>query len=105
MTPEEARVRAIDLQGYGHNVPKPVTKEWLEAAEAQGMIRKAALVDGGTYIGCCRNAYVARWNAKTGVFWHLRYKFGNHFAEKINHPEDDDGFDVFVPTLLILGAP
>ena len=177
-----ARAAAIELHGYGYNVPKPVTEEWLVAAASKGMIRKADLVPGATYIGCCRNAYVARWypdgrrelrvrwsmsfdgdeffrseplnryeaqtqvvgaraldaagddrgyafalhaaacedescaglddedgcthpEPGTGVFWHLRDKFGNTFAERINHPEDDDGYDVFVPTRLILEAP
>ena len=120
MTPEEARTLAIDLQGYGWKVPQPVTEEWLVEAAAKGMIRKVDLVDGGTYIGCCRNAYVARWygaerprrgmlriggrgiNIPKGAFVHLREKLGDVYVEAINHPEDDDGADLFVPTLRIL---
>jgi pimeloyl-ACP methyl ester carboxylesterase len=121
MTPEEARAVAIELQGYGYAIPRPVTEEWLVEAASRGMIRKADLVDGGTYIGCCRNAYVARWyaadhpearlkrvgtsrgvTAPKGAFVHLREKLGDVFATTIKHPEDDDKYDLFVPTLLIL---
>lgn len=180
MTPEEARNLAESLQGHGHNVPKPVTDEWVEQAAERGMIRRADLINGAWYIGCCRNAYMARWFAdakhtprarwsisydgdewsrsevmprtqaeaeaagarvanksgddydlaitihdgactdtgcsgldahdgcfpkdpRKGAFIHMRVKFGSVFTEVINHPEDDDGWDVFVPTLMVLG--
>ena len=180
----QARTLAESLSGYGHAIPQPVTPEWIEQAAAKGMVRKADLVDGGWYIGCCRNAYMARWFANgvqqprvrwalsyegqehwrskvlsrviaehrvggarraddvcggNGVHWtatlhaadcedptcpgldaeggcrhptpdepvrgtfiHLREKFGSVFSEAINHPEDDDGWDLFVPTMLAL---
>lgn len=60
-------------------------------------IAKKDLVDGAYYKGDCRNADVARWNAKVGCFFYTRYKFGSTFTEDINHPEDDDGFDLFWP--------
>lgn len=104
---EVARERAIVLSGYGHAVPRPITDEWLDHAEKRGMIRKADLVDGAWYIGCSRAAYMARWEARggdgTGCFHMLREKRGRFRAESYNHPEDQDGFDVFVPTLMALG--
>jgi hypothetical protein len=30
-------------------------------------------------------------------FEYKRYKFGFYYDEDINHYEDDDGYDVFVP--------
>jgi hypothetical protein len=96
-TPTEARAIAIALSGFGHNVPSPVTSEWLEAAAARGMIRKADLVEGAAYIGACRNASVALWSG--GWFHYIRIKFGSAHAETIRHPEADNGYDVFVPTL------
>ena len=57
------------------------------------MIPKKDLVVGQYYIGRCRNARIARWDGK--VFWYIRVKFGDTFAEKINHPEDDNGYDLF----------
>jgi len=58
-------------------------------------IPKGELVVGETYKGNCRNSYIAVWDGK--VFWYDRYKFGSTFRESINHYEDDDGYDVFVP--------
>ena len=75
----------------------PVKPEELEAAYAQGMIRKSELKDGVSYKGRCRNASVAVWNAEKGRFTYQRTKFGSTFPEDINHPEDDNGFDLFTP--------
>ena len=58
-------------------------------------ILKKDLVEGVSYSGMCRNADTAVWNGK--VFTCKRYKFGDVFDEDINHFEDDDGYDVFVP--------
>jgi hypothetical protein len=60
------------------------------------IIPKASLKDGHYYTGHCRNANLARWDAKAGCFKHWREKFGTWFIETILHPEDDDGFDVFI---------
>ena len=58
-------------------------------------IPKSELVVGQEYPGYCRNACKAVWNGK--VFHYMRKKFGGEFLEEINHYEDDDGYDVFVP--------
>lgn len=58
-------------------------------------IPKHELVVGKTYKGNCRNSHIAVWDGK--VFWYDRYKFGSTYREDINHYEDDDGYDVFVP--------
>lgn len=58
---------------------------------------KSALIDGEYYFGGCRNAKCAKWVASENVFKHQRYKFGSYYVEDINHPEDDDGYDCFVP--------
>lgn len=60
-----------------------------------GAIPKKDLVIGKTYIGSCRNAGEAVWLGE--YFEYDRYKFGCIFKEKINHFEDDDGYDLFVP--------
>lgn len=60
-----------------------------------GAIPKKDLIIGKTYIGDCRNASEAIWNGK--VFVYKRTKFGYTSDEEINHFEDDDGFDLFVP--------
>ena len=68
-----------------------------KAMEELGMIPKKDLVDGATYLGFCRNAGEAIWDAGKNMFTYTRKKFGSSFNEDINHPEDDDGFDLFVP--------
>ena len=60
-----------------------------------GAIPKDKLVVGKTYFGSCRNADKAIWLGDK--FEYTRHKFGASYKEKINHFEDDDGFDLFVP--------
>ena len=50
---------------------------------------------GKTYIGTCRNASEAVWQGDHFVY--QRSKFGDTYPEKINHFQNDDGYDVFVP--------
>lgn len=63
-----------------------------------GAIPKSELIVGKTYIGSCRNAGEAVW--KGDHFTYRRYKFGYTFDEDINHFEDDNGYDLFVPIKL-----
>lgn len=60
-----------------------------------GGIPKDELIIGKIYIGDCRNATEAIWDGK--VFKYMRTKFGSTYEEEINHFQDDDGYDVFVP--------
>ena len=62
-----------------------------------GVLKKDDLVDGAYYFGTCRNADIAKWDAKGNCFWYMRYKVGLAFSEKINHISDDNKFDLFVP--------
>ena len=65
------------------------------------MIPKSELLDGRTYKGKCRNASEATWYSNKNCFTYKRYKFGETFDEDINHPEDDDGYDLFYPAALV----
>lgn len=58
-------------------------------------IPKKDLEVGCRYLGDCRNADIAIW--KGDKFEYQRYKFGSTWMEEINHYEDDEGYDVFVP--------
>jgi hypothetical protein len=58
-------------------------------------IPKSELKNGITYQGICRNANEAIWDVD--AFIYTRHKFGTTYLETINHYEDDDGYDVFVP--------
>ena len=61
----------------------------------RGAIPKSKLIVGKQYLGKCRNTDIAIWLGD--VFEYQRYKFGYTFPEKINHFEDDNGYDLFVP--------
>lgn len=65
------------------------------------LLTKAQLEDGAYYVGRCRNASVARWNAEEGKFYHWREKFTRIYIETIKHPVDELQFDVFRPLRLI----
>jgi hypothetical protein len=60
-----------------------------------GAIPKKDLVIGSMYIGSCRNTNNAVWNGDKFIY--ERYKFGMKYFDNINHFEDDNGFDLFVP--------
>ena len=60
-----------------------------------GALPKDKLEVGATYEGTCRNAERATWNGT--CFDYKRYKFGAEQDAKINHFQDDNGYDLFVP--------
>lgn len=62
-----------------------------------GAIPKNELIVGDTYVGSCRNASKAIWDGNK--FTYKRYKFGSYYDDEVNHFQDDDGYDVFVPIL------
>lgn len=64
-----------------------------------GAIPKKDLIVGREYDGDCRNAGRAKWLGDKFVY--IRRKFGYSYEETINHFEDDDGFDLFVPMKLV----
>lgn len=60
-----------------------------------GAIPKDKLIVGKTYLGNCRNTDKATWNGKCFVY--NRYKNWSYYEDEINHFQDDDGHDLFVP--------
>lgn len=81
-----------------YDVPKlpiPLERFYVDKLVECGAIAKKDLVVGVEYEGRCRNATFAKWDGE--VFWYLRNKFNQKFQEKINHFEDDNGADLFVP--------
>ncbi len=78
-------------------LPNPLEELHYEVLYHSGVLRKEQLIDGKYYRGTCRNANVAQWDEKGNCFWYMRHKFGNNFAEKINHLQDDNRYDLFVP--------
>ena len=80
---------------YYIKLPKPIPGDLYKELYRKGIIPKKDLKKGRYYFGDCRNASVALWNGY--VFVYMRNKFGYKFPEEINHLEDDDGYDLFVP--------
>lgn len=60
-----------------------------------GGIPKKDLIIGATYIGSCRNSTEAVWNGS--YFIYNRCKFGTTYEDRVNHFEDDNGYDLFIP--------
>ena len=83
------------------HLPIPLTAFHIEKLIKAGAIPKKDLVDGKTYCGKCRNAYEAVWHQDKNVFIYKRNKFGFIYDEDINHFEDDNGYDLFVPIGII----
>lgn len=78
----------------------PVKFEELEKAYGEGLIKIEDLKDRHFYFGYCRNASIAMWVDELNKFVYQREKFGSKFLEEINHPANDDGFDIFVTSEL-----
>lgn len=60
-----------------------------------GAISKKDLKVGTIYLGKCRNSHKAKWTGTEFVY--DRCKFGMWYEDSVNHFEDDNGYDVFVP--------
>lgn len=83
-------------------LPKPQNEdEWVNFYVKKliqlGAIPKIELVDGCDYYGKCRNNNKATWRQDKNCFEYEREKFGNTYIDTINHFEDDNGYDLFVP--------
>lgn len=60
-----------------------------------GGIPKSQLKPHTVYIGSCRNTTEAEWTGEKFIY--CRLKFGYEYIDEVNHFEDDDGYDLFVP--------
>lgn len=81
-----------------YGLPQAPPEFWESICEKlieKGAIPKKDLVVGTTYTGVCRNSDEATWLGDK--FEYTRYKFGAYYKDTINHFEDDDGYDLFVP--------
>ena len=78
------------------NLGKEYTDKYFTKAFIEhGAIPIDQLEVGKTYIGKCRNAHEALWNGE--VFVYERNKFGSSYYEEVEHFQDDEGYDVFIP--------
>ena len=67
----------------------------------EGMVPFEELENGAYYLGSCRNAGIARWNAETKQFVYMREKFGDVYPEEIGYwveaQPGEHRFDEFKP--------
>lgn len=95
---EDCNDFSIDNLDSIPDLPQSPPEFWpciCEAIISKGAIAKKDLIVGKIYIGSCRNSDRAIWLGN--CFQYDRYKFGVKYSENINHFEDDDGFDLFIP--------
>ena len=76
-------------------LPNPLEQLHIDKLIECGALPKNKLELGKYYYGKCRNNDVAMWDGKE--FKYQRCKFGHWYTDTINHFEDDNGFDLFVP--------
>lgn len=81
------------------NLPVVKKEEWANFYVPHlircGAIPKDKLEIGCYYKGACRNTDIAMWTGNK--FQYERTKYGCKYNETINHFQDDDGYDLFVP--------
>lgn len=95
-TPEEQLIQLIEGREKARERELEVLKT---------IIPKDKLEDGVTYVamegteGLCRHVDEARWDAKEGIFWYWRNKFGFVFEDRMDHFADviDGGIAGFTP--------
>ena len=86
------------------DIPKVKDKQMYEDVIVKNLIRcgaipKDKLIVGKTYIGSCRNSGKATWTGEE--FEYERHKLGTTYTDAVNHFQDDDGYDLFVPIKLL----
>jgi hypothetical protein len=96
----DMKFNTVDEDGEWYiNVPRCQNTEEEKFVQNElikrGAIPLNQLEIGKTYIGSCRNASEAVWQGEKFIY--QRHKFGFTFPEEINHFQNDNGFDVFVP--------
>lgn len=77
-------------------LPPGCTTADIEAAYAQGLLRKTELEHGRYYRGTCRNAQVARWHAGAQKFVYMYREYGVLTVDAIRHAADEARYDVFL---------
>lgn len=95
-TPEEAQERVSKEGSWLYDCPTEHLHE-----QQKPLVPFAELEDGAYYLGSCRNAALARWNAAKRHFVYMRQKFDYVYAEAIGYwieaKPGEHRFDEFKP--------
>jgi guanosine-3',5'-bis(diphosphate) 3'-pyrophosphohydrolase len=84
-----------EISIYKIHLPKPISFGMYNELYKKGIVPKKDLIKNKYYKGKCRNATVALWNGFEFVY--MRSKYGHYYIDEVNHLEDDNGYDLFVP--------
>jgi hypothetical protein len=74
-----------------------ITMDDLTRAYNYGMIKKTSLVDQQWYYGLSRCSSFAQWSKEDDCFYVTTSSMGIQYGEAAKHPEDDNGFALFIP--------
>lgn len=106
MKPKDKRVQFMNLKKFETvydipNLPIVDKQEWecfyVPKLIEAGAIPKKDLQHNKYYTGKCRNTQLAIWDKVNQKFHYERNKYNTMVKETINHFEDDDGYDLFIP--------
>jgi len=78
-----------DILAVREYVVAEITARSHDEITGRPILTKNQLNHGRYYKGRCRNATVARWNAKQQQFYHWRKKFDRIYIQTIKHPRDE----------------
>lgn len=84
-----------EIKVYYIKLPRYISASLYKELYSKGVIPKNNLQKNKYYQGKCRNTDVALWNGYEFVY--MRTKFGHVSIDTINHFEDDNGYDLFIP--------
>lgn len=87
-----------EINIFNIKLPKPIPFDLFNELYNKGIIAKKDLEKNKYYFGKCRQTNVALWNGFEFVY--IRTKFNEKFIDTINHIEDDNGYDLFIPLKL-----
>ena len=82
-------IPGLNLRGEEH------IKYCIPALIRCGAIPLNKLKINQVYLGRCRNNRYAKWDGKEFIYY--RTSFNNRYTDTINHFEEDNGYDLFVP--------
>ena len=92
----QKKKKYIELRHYIRSRRNIGTDE-LKELKKMGMIPLEDLQDKSYYYGICRNTRIAQWVKSESCFFYMREKHKSFYIAEINHPANDNGFDLFIP--------
>lgn len=80
---------SADLLFVREEIARKILSRTHDEMMGRALLRRSQLVHGRYYVGRCRHATIARWNAEQRCFYHWREKLGRIYVETILYPTDE----------------